>query len=97
MVRLDAFLKNVGLHKSRSQAKRCCDDGRAQIAGVVVRPSQEVRVGDRLRVETETQILELEVLEVPQRPVARARRSECYRLISREAVAEEILSFDDDA
>lgn len=97
MVRLDAFLKNVGLFKSRSQAKRCIDDGRAAISGVQARPSHEVRTGDQLRVETDTQLIELEVLEVPARPVARARRAECFRIVRREPLAEEILSFDDDA
>lgn len=97
MVRIDAFLKNVGLYKSRSQAKICCDDGRAHVGGQRARPSQDVRIGDQLRIETSSQIFEILVLHVPSRPVARARRVECYRVLSREAVAEEILSFDDDA
>ncbi len=97
MVRIDAFLKNVGLYKSRSQAKICCDQGRAWIGGHSVRPSQEVRIGDQLRIETDSQILEFEVLDTPSRPVARSRRAECYRVLRRDAVAEEILSFNDDA
>lgn len=97
MVRLDAFLKNVGLFKSRSQAKRCIDDGRALIADRPARASQDVRIGDQLRIETDTQIIVGEVLEAPARPVPRPRRQECFRVIRREPLAEEILSFDDDA
>ena len=97
MVRLDAYLKNVGLFKSRSQAKRCIDAGRASVQDRTARGPQEVRIGDRLRIETDTQLIEGEVLDVPVRPVARGRRSDCFRIDRSEPVAEEILSFDDDA
>ena len=96
MARLDAFLKNTGLFPARAQARRACDEGRVQVDGEAARGSRTVRAGDRLRVETETQRLEVEVLDVPERPVARARRGDYVRVQDRQALPREVLSFDDE-
>lgn len=96
MSRLDAFLKNAGLFKARTQARRACDEGRVRIAGVPAKGAHTVRVGERLEVETGAHRLEVEVLQVPDRPVHRARRCDVVRELRREALPAEVLSFDDE-
>ena len=38
MARLDLFLRNTGLIKQRSQAKRACDDDRVRVDGKPAKP-----------------------------------------------------------
>lgn len=96
MVRLDAFLKNAGLFKARSQARRACDEGRVRIDGTPARGSRAVRVGEILEVEAGGHRLEVEVLDLPPRPVARSQRCRYVRELRREALPAEVLSFDDE-
>ncbi len=96
MSRLDAFLKNTGLFKARTQARRACDEGRILLNGVAARGSHPVHVGARLSVETEDHRIEAEVLEVPERPVARNQRDRYLAQRGREALARAVLSFDDE-
>ena len=69
MTRLDMFLKHTGLIKQRSQAKRACDDGRVVLIGPsgekTAKASQAVHVGERVRIETMTRRIEVEVLALP--------------------------------
>lgn len=97
MARLDAYLKNVGLCRTRSEAKRACDQGQVSIGGIRAKPSRELAVGEVVCLDTLSQLFEAEVLEVPERPVARSRRRECYRVVRCERrTREEIISFDDE-
>jgi ribosomal 50S subunit-recycling heat shock protein len=84
MTRLDLFLKNTGLVKQRSEAKRACDAGRVRIDGNVAKASQSVSIGMRIDLELEHIMLEFEVLSVPQRPAPRADRGSHYCVISQE-------------
>jgi ribosomal 50S subunit-recycling heat shock protein len=99
--RLDAFLKNAGLFKSRAQARRACDEGRVRIEGAAAegagaKGAHAVRVGERLEIETGSHRLEIEVLQVPDRPVARDRRGQFVRQLRREPLPAAVLSFDDE-
>lgn len=97
MPRLDAFLKNTGLFKGRTEAKRACDDGCVSVGGVPAKPSRELRVGEVVRIDTLSLLFEAEVLQVPERSVARHRRRDCYRVLHHERrTREEIISFDDE-
>lgn len=96
MSRLDAFLKNAGVFKARAQARRACDEGRVRIAGAGAKGAHAVRVGERLEVETGSHRIELEVLQVPDRPVARDRRGQFVRELRREPLPVAVLSFDDE-
>lgn len=97
MPRLDAFLKNTGLCKGRTEAKRVCDEGSVSVGGVAAKPSREVRVGEVVCLDTLSQLFEAEVLQVPERPVARHLRQDCYRVLRDERrTREEIISFDDE-
>jgi|TARA_B100000959_G_scaffold242696_1_gene265505 ribosomal 50S subunit-recycling heat shock protein len=96
LARLDAFLKNTGLFKARTQARKACDEGRVQIDGEAARGSRSVHVGARLLVETGGFRIDAEVLDVPERPVARSRRGSYLTEHGREPLDREVLSFDDE-
>ena len=96
MSRLDAFLKNTGLFKARTQARRACDEGRVMMDGEVARGSRSVRVGARLVVETAGFRVEAEILNIPERPVARSKRGSYLAEHRREPLAPVVLSFDDE-
>jgi ribosomal 50S subunit-recycling heat shock protein len=81
-VRLDLFLKTSRLIKQRSVAKAACEKGRIRVDGRVAKASHQVRPGERLTITSPTRELEVEVLEIPQGSVSRARARELYRSIS---------------
>lgn len=96
MSRLDAFLKNTGVFKARTQARRACDEGRVLIDGVAARGSRPVHVGMQLQIVTGAHRLSIDILQVPDRTVARAQRDRYVVEREREALAREVLSFDDE-
>ena len=97
MSRLDVFLRNAGLYKRRSEARAACDAGCVSVEGHPARAGRSLRVGELLTLDTERLLLEVEVLELPPRPVARSRRQECYQVRRREVrTQEDVLSFDDE-
>jgi ribosomal 50S subunit-recycling heat shock protein len=81
MMRLDIYLKNTGLIKQRSEAKKACQAGRVRIGAQSARASQAVRPGQVICIETETRYLEVEVLDLPQRPPSRQERGRFYRVL----------------
>lgn len=83
-MRLDIFLKNTGLIKQRSEAKRACDAGRVQIGGRPAKASHSVAVGDQLHITTPTRLLDIEVLGIPTHPLARRDRRRFYRILHEE-------------
>ena len=85
MTRLDVFLKNTGLIRQRSEAKRACDAGRVQVDGRAAKASHAVLVGCHIDLQLEDRVLALEVLDVPARPLSRRDRSGCYRLLHEES------------
>jgi len=87
-VRLDLFLKTSRLVKQRSLAKRACDGGRVKVGGRAAKASHHVHPGERLRIAYPTKVVEVEVVEVPEGNVSRARARELYRVLSEERVDE---------
>lgn len=85
-MRLDKYLKNVGIVKRRTLAKRLSDEGNVQVSGSTAKPSTEVRPGDRIRVQIGMQIAEYEVLELSDRAVPKSERDRYTRLIHSERV-----------
>lgn len=83
-MRLDIFLKNTGLIKQRSEAKRACDAGRVQIGSQQAKASHAVVVGEQIHIATPTRLLDIEVLGLPERPPARRDRGRFYRILREE-------------
>jgi len=85
-MRLDKYLKNVGIVKRRTLAKRLSDEGNVQVGGSTAKPSTVVRPGDRIRVQIGMQIVEYEVLELSERAVPKSERDRYARLVHSERV-----------
>ena len=83
-MRLDIYLKNTGLVKQRSEAKRACDAGRIQVGGRQAKTSHVVHIGEQILIETDTRFLDVEVLDIPTRPPARRDRQRFYRILREE-------------
>ena len=62
-VRIDKWLWAARFFKTRALAARACELGRIQSNGVPAKAAREVRRGDRLRVENDGGIFEIDVLE----------------------------------
>ena len=84
MARLDLFLKNSGLIKTRSDARRACQSSRVQVDGVPAKPGREIRAGEIVRLELETCFLEVEVLNIPRVPLPKKQRQHYYSILRRE-------------
>ena len=63
-LRLDKWLWAARFFKTRAVASRACDMGRIQLNGLRAKPARDVRTGDKLRIENERGIFEVEVLAV---------------------------------
>ena len=64
-MRLDVFLKLVGVSKTRMNAKRLCDSGRVRLRGAPLKPSREVQAGEEFEVQFPLKSIQLKVLGVP--------------------------------
>jgi ribosome-associated heat shock protein Hsp15 len=60
-IRIDKWLWAARFFRTRALASRSCDLGRIQSNGVKAKPAREVRVGDRLRIENEGGVFEVDV------------------------------------
>jgi ribosome-associated heat shock protein Hsp15 len=61
-VRIDVWLWAARFFKSRALAKRACELGRVEVHQHPARPAREVRIGDMIRVTTDSGEFEIEVL-----------------------------------
>lgn len=65
-MRIDKYLKVSRLIKRRTVAKDVCVGEKISINGRVVKPSAEIKIGDRIILEMGTHILEVQVLSTPK-------------------------------
>jgi ribosome-associated heat shock protein Hsp15 len=65
-IRIDKWLWATRFFKTRAQAARACDLGRIESNGLRAKPAREVRAGDRLHIESERGIFEVEVMATSQ-------------------------------
>jgi ribosome-associated heat shock protein Hsp15 len=88
-VRIDKWLWAARFFKTRALASRACDLGRIQANGIQAKPAREVHPGDRLRIENEGGIFEIEVSAVSEvrGPAAVAQTLYAETEASREARA----------
>jgi len=83
-VRLDVFLKRVGLIKQRSLAKDICDRGLVKMDGRTAKAGKEVGPGRVLEIDLATERMEIEVLDLPTRNYRRENGRAFYRIIEHE-------------
>ncbi len=65
-VRIDKWLWVARFFKTRALASRACDLGRIQSNGVRAKPARDVRAGDKLHIENEGGIFEVDILLVSE-------------------------------
>jgi ribosomal 50S subunit-recycling heat shock protein len=83
-LRLDVFLKRVGLIKQRSRAKEICDGGSVSIDGRQAKAASKIEVGRVLRVQLKRELLEFEVIGLPNRNHKRTDGEIFYKLTGHE-------------
>ncbi|HZK86091.1 MAG TPA: RNA-binding S4 domain-containing protein [Desulfosporosinus sp.] len=86
-MRIDKYLKVSRLIKRRTVAKDVCIGEKISINGRVVKPSAEIKIGDRILIEMGTHILEVQVLATPKSIKANEAQT-LYELIRDERKAE---------
>jgi ribosome-associated heat shock protein Hsp15 len=63
---MDKWLWAARFFKTRALASRACELGRVETGGVRAKPAREVHRGDRLHIENDGGIFEIEVLELSE-------------------------------
>ncbi len=80
-MRADLLLKLLCLVKSRSQARKGCEEGFVRVGGRRIKPSTEIRTGDIIEIHYPNRILVVEIREAPRRQVPRKERERFYRVV----------------
>jgi ribosomal 50S subunit-recycling heat shock protein len=83
-LRLDVFLKRVGLVKQRTRAKLICDSGRVTVDGGKSRAGKEIGAGRVIGVDLSREYIEIEVLSLPDRSFKRQQGEAFYRVMRHE-------------
>jgi ribosomal 50S subunit-recycling heat shock protein len=83
-MRIDLALKYLCLVKSRSIAKSLCERGQVLVNGSGVRPSSNVKPGDRITVDYASKSLTIELVEAPEKQLGKSKALAYYRLVGEE-------------
>jgi len=86
-MRLDLLLNKLCLTKTRSIAKKACDNGLLKVNGKAAKASGEIKAGDLIDMKLYGFAWELKIKEVPTGNVAKKDAGDYYELLSREALA----------
>lgn len=86
-MRIDKYLKISRLIKRRTVAKDVCDGEKIRINGRIVKPSAEIKVGDRIILEMGNHVIEVKVLATPNSVRANEAQT-LYELIQDERKTE---------
>jgi ribosomal 50S subunit-recycling heat shock protein len=82
-LRVDLFLKLMGITKTRMAAKRLCDMGKVLLQGKPLKPSHEIIRGDILDVFLPQKEIQIRALEIPAgSSVAKRDRRQFHELLS---------------
>ena len=65
-VRIDKWLWAARFFKTRALASKACDLGRVLYNGLRAKPAREIKVGDRLRIENEGGVWEVNILQLSE-------------------------------
>jgi len=91
-MRVDKWLWNVRIFKSRSKATDACKKGRIRIGENTVKPSTLIKPGDKLDVRKDGYMLEFKINELIPRRVSATLAEPCYDNVTPE---EELNKFKD--
>jgi ribosome-associated heat shock protein Hsp15 len=80
-MRADLLLKSLCLVKTRSQARKGCEEGYVRVGGRSIKPGKEIRVGDVVEVRYPDRALVIEILEVPRGQIPRKERDRFFRVV----------------
>ena len=89
--RIDRWLCNVRLFKTRGLAVEAIDNGRVDVNGVRAKAAKLIKVGDRVRVQRAPYVHDVEVLGVSVQRVGAAIAQGLYRETDASRVAREVL------
>lgn len=64
-MRLDKFLKVTKVIKRRTVANQAIDNGRVKANDRIVKPSYEVKIGDKIEIQFGNSVSMFEVLKIP--------------------------------
>ena len=76
--RVDRWLWAVRMYKTRADANRACSGGHVEVGGRTAKPSQPVRVGDRVTARVGDRERILEVVRLIDKRVGAPIAVECY-------------------
>ncbi|OPL07809.1 MAG: hypothetical protein AVO33_03450 [delta proteobacterium ML8_F1] len=79
-MRIDKYLKTARIIKRRAVAKEACDQGRVRINDLVVKASENVKVGDIVTLEYSHRIFKYRVLDLSEH-VRKDEAGELYEII----------------
>ena len=84
-MRLDIFLSLSRLIKRRTQAKNACEFGAVLVDGTVAKASQNVKIGQQIRIDFSNRLLEVEIVSVPEgKSLRKEEARELYKIIREE-------------
>lgn len=66
-MRLDKFLKVSRVIKRRTVANEAADSGRVKVNGKEVKPSYEVKIGDKVEIEFGDKVSTFEIIAIPEK------------------------------
>jgi ribosomal 50S subunit-recycling heat shock protein len=82
-MRIDLFLNKVCLTKTRTVAKTACDKNLVQVNGKTAKASQEVKAGDKIRLDLYGFRHDVEILEIPLGNVNKKETTRFYQLLDK--------------
>jgi ribosomal 50S subunit-recycling heat shock protein len=85
-LRLDKYLKNVGIVPRRALAQEACRRGLIKVDGRPAKASHHVHAGQELIVRLGMKVRTFRVMEVPKRAVPKTRREDYARLLHEETL-----------
>ncbi len=83
-MRLDVFLKRVGLVKQRTRAREICESGRVKVDGAQAKAGKEIAAGRLIGLDLPGEYIELTVLDLPERSYKRQQGETFYRIMRHE-------------
>lgn len=85
-MRLDLFLKKTLIIKRRTLALELIKSGKVFLNGNIAKPGKDVKSGDILFLPIRRKRLEIEILEIPTRPVKKGDELNYYKILKEEIV-----------